>query len=167
MPQTEIRIDDQQPDPIDMIETLARSQDMEAQRVDDNEVHVCLSGSWRDVSLWFAWREEAQVLQIGAPLEMKVPASRKNEVFRLLAKINERLWIGHFDLWGDDGEIVYRNGAVLGEGQGIAPGQAEILLRGAMEAFEQFYPAFNYVVWAGKTAEEAITASILEPVGSA
>ncbi|NNU16377.1 hypothetical protein HK107_08600 [Parvularcula sp. ZS-1/3] len=154
-------------DPIDMIETLARSQDMETQRVDDTEVHLCLSGSWKDISLWFSWRAEAQVLQIGAPLELKVPAQRRAEVLNLLARINERLFIGHFDIWGESGEIVYRNGAVLAERQGIAPGQAEVLLRSAMEAFELYYPAFNYVVWAGKTAEEAITASILEPVGSA
>lgn len=154
-------------DPIDMIETLARSQDMETQRVDDTEVHLCLSGSWKDISLWFSWRAEAQVLQIGAPLELKVPGQRKSEVLKLLARINERLFIGHFDIWGESGEIVYRNSAVLAERQGIAPGQAEVLLRSAMEAFELYYPAFNYVIWAGKTAEEAITASILEPVGSA
>ncbi|MEM9810654.1 MAG: YbjN domain-containing protein [Pseudomonadota bacterium] len=162
-----VRVEAQHADPIEMIETLAISADLEAERVDETEVHVCLNGSWRDVSLWFSWREEAQVLQIGAPLEMRVPKTRKDEVLRLLALVNEKLWIGHFDLWAEDGGIIYRNGAVIAEGQGMAPGQAEILLRGAMEAFEQFYPAFNYVVWGGKTAEEAITACVLEPVGSA
>jgi len=164
---TAVRLEAEHIDPIDMIETLARASDMEAERVDDTEVHVCLTGSWRDVSLWFSWREEMQVLQVGAPLEMRVPDARSAEVFKLLALVNERLWIGHFDLWGEDGGIVYRNGAVLSEGQGMAPGQAEILLRGAMDAFEQFYPAFNYVIWGGKTAKEALAACILEPAGTA
>lgn len=167
MPLTAMRLEAAAADPIDVIENLAQASDLEAQRVDDTEVHLCLSGSWRDISLWFAWREEAQVLQVGAPLEIKVPEQRRSEVFKLLALINERLWLGHFDFWGEDGEIVYRNGAVLCEGQGMAPSQAEILLRGAMEAFERFYPAFNFVVWGGKSAEEAVAASILEPVGNA
>lgn len=167
MPLNVIDFEPKNADPIEMIENLARAADLEAQRVDDTEVHVCLTGSWRDVSLWFAWREEASVLQIGAPLEMKVPLPRRQEVFKLLALINERLWLGHFDLWGQDGEIVYRNGAVIAAGQPMAPGQAEVLLRGAMEAFEQYYPAFNYVIWAGKSADEAMAASILEPQGSA
>ncbi|GGY39731.1 type III secretion system chaperone family protein [Parvularcula lutaonensis] len=159
---------EQQPiDPIEMIESLARARDLDAQRVDDTEVHVCLSGSWRDVSMWFSWRREAQVLQIGAPLEIKVPNARKAEVLKLLALINERLWVGHFDLWQRDGEVVYRNGAVLSEAEGLSHGQAEVLLRGAMEAFERYYPTFNYVVWAGKSAEEAIAASILDVEGSA
>lgn len=167
MPLNVINSDPIQADPIDLIEEMAQASDLEAQRVDADEVHVCLTGSWRDISMWFAWREEAQVLQIGAPLELKVPAERSVEVHKLLALVNERLWIGHFDLWGDEGGLIYRNGAVLAEGQGMAPGQAEILLRGAMEAFDRYYPAFNYVIWGGKTAKDAMAACILEPVGSA
>lgn len=167
MPLNVISSEPIQADPIDLIEEMAQASDLEAQRVDDDEVHVCLTGSWRDISMWFAWREEAQVLQIGAPLELKVPNERSVEVHKLLALVNERLWIGHFDLWGDEGGLIYRNGAVLAEGQGMAPGQAEILLRGAMEAFDRYYPAFNYVIWGGKTARDAMAACILEPMGSA
>ncbi|MCQ8185031.1 YbjN domain-containing protein [Parvularcula maris] len=154
-------------DPIDMIESLAHAKDLDAQRVDDTEVHLCLAGSWRDISLWFSWREEAGVLQVGAPLEIKVPPIRKPEVLKLMAQINERLWLGHFDLWEEDGSLVYRNGAVLEPGHGISAGQAEALLRGARDAFEQFYPAFNYVVWGGKDASEAIAAAVLQPAGTA
>ncbi len=153
--------------PIETIEAIARLSDLDAVRASDTELHVNLSGSWRDVSMWFAWRAEAQVLQIGAPLEMRVPAAMRGEVHKLLALINERLWLGHFDLWDQDQGLIYRNGAVLPEGQTMDSSQAEILLRGAMEAFEKFYPAFNYVVWGGKTAEEALEASILETVGNA
>ena len=153
--------------PLDTIERIAVTSDLDAQRVDETELHVNLVGSWRDVSVWFAWREEAQVLQIGAPLEIKVPEDKRTEVCRLLALVNERLWLGHFDYWERDYGLIYRNGAVLPEGQSMDPSQAEILLRGAMEAFEKFYPAFNYVVWGGKSAQEAIDACILEPVGTA
>jgi hypothetical protein len=167
MPLTYAHISPERTDPIDMIESLARASDMEAQRVDETEVHISLAGSWRDISLFFAWREEAQVLQIGAPLEIRVPPARKTEVLKLIALINERLWLGHFDLWAEDNGIVYRNGAVLCEEQGMTPRQAETILRGAMDAFEQFYPAFNYVVWAGQSAEDALAGTMLEPMGSA
>jgi hypothetical protein len=153
--------------PLDTIERLASAIDMGAQRVDETELHVSMQGSWRDVSVWFAWRAEAQVLQIGAPLEMKVPAAKRAEVCALLALVNERLWLGHFDLWEQDHGLIYRNGAVLPSGQAMDPSQAEILLRGAMEAFEKFYPAFNYVLWGGKSAAEAIEACVLETVGNA
>ena len=153
--------------PLDTIERIALGSDLDAQRIDETELHVNLTGSWRDVSVWFAWREEAQVLQIGAPLEIKVPYTKRAEVCALLALVNERLWLGHFDNWERDGGLIYRNGAVLPAGQSMDQSQAEILLRGAVDAFDKFYPAFNYVVWGGKTAEEAIEACVLEPVGNA
>ena len=153
--------------PLDTIERIALGADLDAQRVDATELHVTLTGSWRDVAVWFAWREEAQVLQIGAPLELKVPAALRAEVNELLALVNERLWLGHFDHWERDCGLIYRNGAVLPAGQAMDQGQAEILLRGALDAFEKFYPAFNYVIWGGKRAQEAIEACVLETVGNA
>lgn len=154
-------------DPLDTLESLARRSDMEAQRIDETELHLNLTGTWRDIGIWFAWRAEAQVLQIGAPLEMRVPPHREAEVLRLLAQVNERLWLGHFDLWEDDRGIIYRNGAVLPAGQALDDSQADILVRGALDAFERFYPAFNFVVWGDRTAEAALAGAISETVGSA
>ncbi|WOI54635.1 YbjN domain-containing protein [Parvularcula sp. LCG005] len=154
-------------DPLDTLEIMARRADMDTQRVDENELHINLTGSWRDVGIWVSWRAEAQVLQIAAPLEMRVPAARELEVLRLIVAVNERLWLGHFDLIEHERNVVYRNGAVLPEGQGMEDGQADIVLRAALDAFERFYPAFNYVVWGEKTASEALEAAICEVAGSA
>ena len=153
--------------PLDTIEQVAGAAEFDAQRIDETELHVNLAGSWRDVSVWFAWREEAQVLQIGAPLEIKVPAGCRAAVNELLALVNERLWLGHFDHWERDHGLIYRNGAVLPSGQAMDASQAEILLRGALDAFEKFYPAFNYVVWGGKSPREALDMCVLETVGNA
>lgn len=154
-------------DPLDTLEGFARRAEMDAHRIDDTELHINLTGSWRDVGIWFSWRTEAQVLQIGAPLEMRVPKAMETEVFKLLALVNERLWFGHFDMGDKDSGIVYRNSAVLPLGQAIDDCQAEILLRGAMDAFERFYPAFNFVIWGNMSAEAALDGAIAETVGSA
>lgn len=154
-------------DPLETLEGFARRADMDTHRIDDHELHVNLNGSWRDVGIWFAWRTEAQVLQIGAPLEMRVPKSREAEVYKLLALVNERLWFGHFDIGDKEGGIVYRNSAVLPIGSAIDDCQAEILLRGALDAFERFYPAFNFAIWGNMTAEASLDAAVAETVGSA
>ena len=41
------------------------------------------------------------------------------------------------------------------------------LVEVAITESERFYPAFQYVVWAGKSPADALTASILETVGEA
>ncbi|MEM9422538.1 MAG: YbjN domain-containing protein [Pseudomonadota bacterium] len=154
-------------DPLETLELMARRADAEAQRIDESELHVGVTTAWREVSLWFAWRMEAQVLQLGAPLEMRVPEDREAEVLRLLSIVNERLWLGHFDLWEGRKGFVYRHAVVLPEGQGVDESQGEILLRAVTDAIDRFYPAFNYVIWGNKTAEEALDAAVFETVGTA
>lgn len=154
-------------DPLEVIEWVAEQREMTTERVADGELHVSVGGMWRDIAVWFAWREDLRVLQMGAPLELKVPAAKQADVCRLMAMINEQVWIGHFDLWSEDQSLVYRNGLVLSQMTDIDEGQAETLLKAVADAFERFYPAFNYLIWGEKTPEEALAACLYDVAGSA
>ncbi len=62
--------------------------------------------------------------------------------------------------------------AVLASGRSalsahLSRAQCEALLNLAVEACEYYYPAFQFVLWGGKTAEEAVAAAILECQGQA
>jgi hypothetical protein len=154
-------------DPLEALEAVADDLALSVERVDDDELHVAMPGLWRDAGFWFTWRAELSTLQMGAPLDLKAPKGRINEVARLVAMINERLWIGHFDLWSEDNSIVFRNAAVLPADGRLDAGQAEILIKGAREAIDRFLPAFNYLIWGGKSPEEALDASMFETAGNA
>ena len=39
------------------------------------------------------------------------------------------------------------------------------MLVGAIHACERYYPAFQFVVWAGKTAAEAMSAAMFDTAG--
>jgi hypothetical protein len=45
--------------------------------------------------------------------------------------------------------------------------QVEDLVDIALSECERFYPAFQFVIWGGKTASEAVSAAILDTVGEA
>ncbi len=154
-------------DPLDSVEAVAAGLEMDSERVGHSELHIMLPGVWRDLGLWFTWRPELSTLQLGASLELKAPPNRITDVSRLTAMVNERLWIGHFEVWTDDRAVVYRNASVLSESHALDKKQAEGLIRGANEAVDRFYPAFNYLIWAGKTPDEALRASLFETVGNA
>ena len=98
--------------------------------------------------------------------DCKVPDARLNEIYRLIAQINEQLWIGHFDLWLHEGLLMYRHGLLL-NGNVATPRQCEALIQSALEACERYYQAFQYVVWAGKEAREALTSAMFETEGQA
>jgi len=154
-------------DPLDALEAVAGLLELDAERVDDGELHLAMPGAWRDAGVWFTWRPELATIQMGAPLDIKVPVERVAGASRLLALINERLWIGHFDLWSDELTIVYRNAVIVPDEGALDAGQAQLLIRGAGEAIDRFFPAFNYFLWGGKTPEEALEASLFETVGNA
>lgn len=154
-------------DPMTALEAAAEHLDFEMERVADSEIHIMLPCVWRDIGLWFTWRDELSTLQMGAPIDLKAPAGREDETSRLVTMVNERLWAGHFDLWTDDHAIVYRNAAILPQNGGIDLGQAEMLIRAAAEAVDRFYPAFNFLIWGGKSPDDALKASLFETAGSA
>ena len=53
------------------------------------------------------------------------------------------------------------------EGSTLRLQQAETLVEAAIEECERFYPVFQFVLWAGKTPQEAIAAALIETQGEA
>jgi hypothetical protein len=97
---------------------------------------------------------------------MRVESARRKEMASLLTYINAKLWIGHFDLFPEEGALVFRHAMIFPDARASAS-QCEALLNLAVEACEHYYPAFQFVLWGGKTAEEAVAAAVLECVGQA
>ena len=154
-------------DPLEAIEAVAGALDMEIDRVGESEVHLAVPGTWCDAGVWFTWRPDVSTLQMGAPLDLKVPENLMLPAARLVTMINERLWLGHFDLWTEDQNIVFRNAIVLPPDGSLDGVQAQFLIRGITEAIDRFYPAFNYLIWGGKSPKEALDSSLFETAGNA
>lgn len=153
--------------PLDILEQIVASELWPHDRAADEELHVTAAGGWCDYHLTFSWRPDLEALHIAVAFDMKVPPEKLAEIHALLALINEQLWVGHFDLWSEDRLIMYRHGVLLNGGAGFTPEQGEQILRVAIEACERFYPAFQFVLWAGKSAREAVDACMFETEGEA
>ena len=101
------------------------------------------------------------------PFDMRVPKGKLAPVHHLLAMVNEKLWLGHFDLWSEDGLPLFRHAMPLRGTPGASAEQLEDLVAVALRECEQFYPAFQFVVWGGKNPAEAVAAAVIDPVGEA
>ena len=106
-------------------------------------------------------------LTVPSAVDMKIPAGRRAEVQRLIALVNEQLWVGHFDIWTHTGMIMYRQALPLPGGLTASTAQCESMLVGAIHACERYFPAFQFVVWAGKNAAEAMSAAMFDTQGEA
>lgn len=152
--------------PIDLIEHLAHRHDWAIERTRDDELTLIVAGTWTDYHISLHWRADLEALHLACAFDFRIPDYRQPEIYRLLAQINEQLWIGHFDLWAEDGLVMFRHGLLLA-GADASIGQCEALLKSALEACERYYQAFQFVVWAGKGSREALVSTMFETEGQA
>jgi hypothetical protein len=152
--------------PIDLVEQLATAHDWAVDRSSDEELTLIVAGTWTDYHVSLNWREDLEALHLACAFDFRVPSNRLNEMYRLVAQINEQLWLGHFDLWTQDGLVMFRH-ALLLNGAVATTRQCEALLRAALEGCERYYQAFQFVVWAGKESREALVSTMFETEGQA
>src|SRR5665213_3244867 len=99
--------------PIDLAEEIVQANQWAHDRASDEELLVEIAGRWSDYRLLFLWQRDIAALHFSCSFDMKVPKARRGAVLELLVSINERLWLGHFDLVSNDLSPAFRQGVLL------------------------------------------------------
>jgi len=158
---------ERQMNPVDVVERVAALNGCVSERARDDELTISINGQWTAYQAAFTWMDDVEALHLSCAFDLKVPERRRAEVLTLISQVNEQLWLGHFDLWSQDGVVMFRNALVLAGGVEASGRQCEVLLDAAIEACERYYQAFQFVVWAGTGAREALDAAVFETSGEA
>lgn len=148
--------------PLTVFERLFIAEHYEYENVNEYEVRVSLPGLWCHHDVTLTWDDEAEQLQLLLVFDGRPPSGRSDDICRLMSLINERLTAGHFDYWHKTGALVYRNAHSLRGGARVKIEQAQDLIALALDAAERGYPACQYVVWAGKSPEDALTSALVD-----
>src|SRR4029077_19629193 len=109
------------------------------ERSGEDEVSILVKGEHTDYQVSFTWMTEIESLHIACTFDMKIPEARKAEGQRLVAAINEQLWIGHFDLWMQSGLVMFREALILAGGAIATTEQCEAMLGAATDACERYF----------------------------
>ena len=153
-------------DPLEVVEHVLAAENLTFDRTEDGDLAFALTGDWKD-ELWFAWRPEADCLQLCLSLDIRSKKSKRPAAYNLLSMINQRVWLGHFEVWPEDGEVVFRHAMALPRGERPTLAQAASMIDAAVEAADRFYPAFDFLLNGGKTPDDAMAACMFETVGHA
>jgi len=153
--------------PLDRLEQIAHGHEWFFDRSAEDEVNLIVAATWGDLNVSIHWREDFESLHLACSYDLKVPVNRREEIGRLLTLINEQLYFGHFDIWRQDGSVLLRNNLILCGGARANDAQCEALIHIALETCERYFPSLQFVIWAGKSAEDALQASLLDTVGEA
>ena len=153
-------------DPLDVVEHVLTAENLDFDRTEDGDLAFALTGDWKDYEMWFAWRPEADCLQLCLSLDLRAGKGRRNAAHELTSLINQRVWLGHFEIWTEDGEVVFRHAMALQTGDRPTLAQAASMIDSAVEAADRFYPAFDFML-KGKSPADSIAACMFETVGHA
>ena len=158
---------DRSTNPLDMMEQIVAANEWAFERRNDSEMAAEAPGKWCDYGLYFSWSQEISAMHFTCAFDLKVPEKRRGVLYELLALANEKLWIGHFGMDSDDGMPVFRHSVLLRGTAGASSESLEDMIDIAITESERFYPAFQFVLWGGKTPADAMQAAMLECVGEA
>ena len=153
--------------PIDIVEELVSANEWAFERASAEEMLVEVVGRWASYRMHFVWQQDLSSMYFSCLLDAKVTPARRAAAHELIALINEKMWLGHFEIGSEDGSPLFRH-TVLLRGHGCASvEQVEDLVDIAVSECERFYPAFQLVIWGGKPPEEAMATAMIEPIGEA
>lgn len=167
MSATLTRFTDTAANPIDVMEQIVAANEWNFDRRSDQEMAAEAPGRWCDYGLFFNWSPEISAMHFTCAFDLKVPEKQRGSLYELLALANERLWIGHFGMDTQDGMPVFRHAVLLRGAPGASAESLEDMIDIAITECERFFPAFQFVLWGGKTPADALAAAMLECEGEA
>jgi hypothetical protein len=153
--------------PLDLMEQIVGNYEWAFDRRSSAEMAAEAPGKWCDYGLYFAWSHELSAMHFTCAFDLKTPQENRRSLHELLTLANERLWIGHFGMDQETGMPLYRHAVLLRGAHGASVESLEDMVSIAIAECERFYPAFQLVLWGGKTASEAIDMAMLDCAGEA
>lgn len=153
--------------PLEMLSALFEARGWSHDVASEEEIAAEFKGSWTSYQIRAIWREEDNALQLLVMPDVTVPGDKRDDIYKALGLINEQLWLGHFDLWSSNGLLLFRHGTLLPPNGLLGVDQAQTIIDVALDECERFYPVFQFIIWGGKSPEDALAAALVETHGEA
>ena len=153
--------------PLEVVEHLAAGNNWPFERAGEDEVAIIVTGRWTNYQVSFTWMSEIEALHLACAFDMRITELRLprgaatrsayqraivDRTFRHLAAKRR-------------GDVPSR--ACTCRRSTPSGRQCEAVLGAALDACERYFPAFQFVVWAGKSAREAMETAMFETSGEA
>jgi len=153
--------------PVDVVERLAAVNEWAFDRADEDEISILVAGAWANYEVAFTWLPEMESLHVSCSFDLKTPQRKRAEISDLVQMINGQLWLGHFDLWSRQDIVMFRHAHCLAGGAQATDIQCRSIVDAALTACENYYQAFQFVLWSDRSPKEAMALAMFETRGNA
>ena len=153
--------------PIDIVEDVIHSRKWNFSRSAEHELVAELVSHLCQYRLYFSWSKQIRAINFTVTFDLKFPKTKSDQIYELLSRINEKLWIGHFDVTTKNGIPAFRHTVLEPDENEILYNQLEDLVDIAVYECEKYYPAFQLVLFDNSPPQEALDLCAIETVGNA
>ena len=160
-------IDNFYQNPIDIVEDVIHSKKWNFSRAAEHELVAELASNMCQYRLYFSWSKQIRAINFTVTFDLKFPKTKSGQIYELLSRINEKLWIGHFDVTTKNGIPAFRHTVLEPDENEILYNQLEDLVDIAVYECEKYYPAFQLVLFDNSPPQEALDLCAIETVGNA
>ena len=154
--------------PLDSVENVLCTHNWVFNRISEDELVVQIAGKACSYRLFFIWQEDMNALQFCAQYDMTVNSQNMDHAAGLLMKINENLWMGHFDIPSDTGVPSFRQTCLM---RGLENAEHtkhfEDMVDIALTQCERFYSAFHFLCSANIANDQVISLALMDTSGEA
>jgi hypothetical protein len=153
--------------PIELIEDVMTAQELPFHRLSDVELATEVEGRWGSYHLQFFWQEDIKALHFSSIMDLKINDVPQPNLFELLSLLNERMILGHFEIYAEEDAPAFRYSFLVPTPQTLPLDLIEDAIEICLDECERCYPAFQYLISGEKGAKEAAAIAIMDTAGEA
>ena len=153
--------------PIDIVEEVIYQKKWSFSRADEYELVADISSKCCQYRLYFTWSENINAISFTITFDLKFPQNKIGKAYELIGLINEKLWLGHFDITSKNGIPAYRHTILSNADSDFLHKKLENLVDIAIYECEKYYPSFQQVLFDEVEPSESLLFTNFEVLGSA
>lgn len=128
---------------IDTIENALKKQDYKYSRLEESELDVSIPPNY---NLTILLRNDYNILHFSNDLNIICPEDRLAVAEDSIIKVNERIWLGHFDLLSMDNRIVFSFSLPFADTIVLDEDYIEDILFMILDESDRFYHYFKMIL---------------------
>ena len=153
--------------PIDIVEEVIYEKKWSFSRADEYELVADISSKWCQYRLYFTWSENIRAISFTITFDLKFPQNKIIKAYELIGLINEKLWLGHFDITSKNGIPAFRHTILSNADSDFLHKKLENLVDIAIYECEKYYPSFQQVLFDEIEPSESLLFTNFEVLGTA
>ena len=153
--------------PIDALELIAREENWEFVRDEDNEIIVTIDGGWKKYTVTAVWNVSRNLFKTSCAFEMMPPRKKLVKLYETINLVNISDIDGSFTYDSVEQLMNYNTNILLSDELIISNTELRDWVKSSTETSEKFYPTFQKSCWGEVMPKDAMSAAFGEISGHA